>query len=320
MTFEAPGHLETKVNCIHQIMDMNVVSLATSVVRSLVQGDLYKNWEKLLRVTHITDAKEGKEEKQKRIYVLNGLIVLWIAFCALRISVTGLMKSEEHVYGFIVLNVGNARYLLAATAVFIFVQTAFYRMGITRLVHEDGMFVWRFLRSIATCDPEVRQTKEQQSHVILIAGVVGIIGIWITAISLAVAVFAINVMHSKTDFEVICWSFWLPFDILMVLTAGVELVIFPCIWILVALNYRTDVSLLNEQIHEMKNQSNPIASTAIFREVYLTYFRLKAKADLTNRMSAPILWSLTFCTTPIVCLEALSLSTLTTGYFGWGSR
>ena len=121
----------------------------------------------------------------------------------------------------------------------------------------------------------------------------------ISGILFFTGVYCLNMMSSYSGFEMLCWTSWFLVDIGVVFTAGTDVVLFPIMWILVALNYRFDLRHLIESVNNMNKSGRSITSD--FSEIMKRYADLFRLAKVVDQTSPPVLLAITLGTTSYIC-------------------
>ena len=286
-------------------MAKRLVLASAATYNQLRYGDVFQNWDQLMRLSHITDSNEGDPAARSRKVAINVILAVWLLFCALRISLSQFLMGEngmDHILGHTLCNTGNVYKTIAAMAGFGLVMCASYRLVCIRMTLNDEMIFMRILKHIAyTGGLQTSKVKMiRLVHWVTLAASTFFV---ICALCCMSGMLYVNVQSSNSAFEIGCWIIWYVQDISFGFIAS-DAILFPAIWILTAVNYRMDVRMLCQKVLEV-TQLNTAGvkreGSARLKEIHRLYNRLTEDAVLVNKMLAPILFVLTLSAIPVAC-------------------
>ena len=300
-----------------------MVSFVKGKYNALRYGDVFQNWDRLMRLVRVTDSDEADPTTRKRKVSISTIITLWMAFTMLRMTLSVFwFTGMDHIMGQTMSNTGNVWKLLVSLASVTHVQLFLYRLVCIRLILSGDMIFMQTLKSMvrrhASDEPQtsadfgIQQSEEVHGkkirliRLIYSATVISSLAIAVCSYSAVTGFLWLNIQESQTTFQVCCWVFWYVQDLLLSTATAFDLLICPSMWFVVALNYRMDIMSLTAKIQQLigmkgmgvrRKQHLPL-----FKEISDEYLRLTREIVQVNRMSSPILFVLVLCTTPFVCI------------------
>lgn len=154
----------------------------------------------------------------------------------------------------------------------------------------------------------INARKDKIVRRIYVAGMIGQKVLTVIGCLMMTVMYALNVRSSTSVFETCCWSVWYLVDFVMAFGFCGDYILFPCMWILIALNYRLDlISFLIEIVQMIQNQRTKVLQRRSHYSIAVTsiiksYNHLRIQANTVNEMLAPILLVMILITTPYFCL------------------
>ena len=288
---------------------------------ALRYGDVFENWDQLMRLVRVTDSDEADPTTRKKKVLISSIIALYMALTLFRMSLSVFwITGVDHVMGQTVNQTGNVSKLIVAVIGVVLAQWTLYRLVGIRLILSGDMIFMQTLKSMVSrsdeprtsTDSSIQQSDESREQKIRLVRIIHAVTV-ISGFSIVVCAYMgvtgylwLNIQASETIFQMYCWVFWYVQDLILVTALSIDIIICPSMWFVVALNYRMDILSLTGKIQQLMQakgmgvrggQPNPL-----FREIRDEYMRLVREAERVNRMSSPILFVLVLCTTPLVCI------------------
>lgn len=277
-------------------------------------GDLHEDWETFLELALV---KTRDPRKRKKCITINICIMMFHVFNSYRIAAPSFWQSDyNYVFGHTVSNIGNVAGLTAAAAGTALFQCALYRMLLLRRLLKDDKTFSRTTRKLslaATSQEQVvgfrRQSMDENdgrlkmNRILIACAVVGFPACCLITVPIVCGMLAFNIMASVTTTQIYWWTFWCVIDNLLVTIFSLDVVIFPCMWLVVTLNYRLDIDKLATKVKLLAGKSRDRSQMAYqFQSMVRAYKRMMKKSVAVNRISAPILFVISSCTNPIACI------------------
>ena len=287
---------------------------------ALKYGDVYQNWNHLMRLVRVTDSDEADPTTRKKKAAINGLIALYKFFTLFRMSLSVfLITGFDHIMGQTPNQTGNLSKLIVSVTGVVLVQWFLYRLVCIRLIMKDDMIFMQTLKSMVSWhgsdepqtsgDFRTQETDEFREQKIRLARLIYAVTV-LSSFPMAVCPYFattgylwLNIQASETTFQICCWVFWWVQDLILSTVIAIDFLVYPSMWFVVALNYRMDIKSLTAKIQQlMQVKGKGKKPVLLFKEIRDGYLRLARQADRVNRMSSPILLVLVLCTTPLVCI------------------
>ena len=259
--------------------------------------DVHDFWFRMLSRALVVNPRA--QDSKKRLYVFNTILCIWYFMQALRFASTFAVSDDDnaHLYGHTFARAGSVK-LFALCTTIILVQCCLNRLSLIRLIMTDGMIVMKTLQNIVKNRDLVRHADEQceaknrMAKVVVLVATTMAFCMMVSCTSFYFIWHLLHMLSSKSALEACCWLFWGMQDMLVAASVAGDVVLFPAMWILIAINYRTDVMKFTLEIEQANVSPDYI--------VY-SYVSLVRQAAEVNRMSSFILFSLVLCTTPFSC-------------------
>ena len=261
--------------------------------------DVHDSWFWVL--TSSLAINKRPEDQRKRLYVYNiTFSILYILNCVrYAFAFASGEGHNAHLLGKTLDLVGTN--LVFACAACVFAQCCFYRLILIRLIMTDGMIVPQTLRNIVEERyNRLRESKTKMARIVLFSAVTGFAAILLGGSSLLTGSSIMHLLSSNLPFEALCWLMWWVNDMFFLVLGGLDMALFPAMWLLIILNYRMDVVTLTQGFDQAFESGGLMTGTTCDNIRY-SYMRLVKQAVEVNRMSSLILFSLVLCTTPIFC-------------------
>ena len=307
-----------------------IVSFVKGKYNALRYGDVFENWDQLMRLVRVTDSDEADPTTRKKKVIISTVIAVYSALTLFRMSLSVfLVTGRDHIMGQTLNKTGNVSKLIVALMGVVLVQWTLYRFVCIRLTLNGDMTFMQTLESMVsrigsdeattsaassievTGPGEVREQKVRLARRVHVLTVVGSLSIAVSAYVAATGYLWVNIQASRTIFQTCCWVFWWVQDLILVTPLSIDIIICPSMWFVVALNYRMDIMSLTGKIQQLTQvKGKGKKPVLLFKEISVEYLRLARQAVRVNRMSSPILFVLVLCTTPLVdiCMFIMAYS------------
>ena len=290
---------------------------------ALRYGDVFKNWDQLMRLVRVTDSDEAYPTTRKMKVLSSTLFALWMAFTLFRITLSVFwITGMSHIMGQTMSNSGNVSKLIVSLAGVCLVQWFLYRLVCILLLLNGDMIFMQTLQSMVCRhgiempqtsrnfriqeSEEIRDRKIQLARLIYSAVFLSRFPMAINGYIAVTGYLWLNIQASETTFQICSWIFWYVQDLIMATAFAFDFLIYPSMWFVVALNYRMDIMSLTAKIQQLTQVRGAGVGgkrhVLLFRGIRDDYLRLTQQAVRVNRFSSPILLVLVLSTTPILCI------------------
>ena len=262
--------------------------------------DVHDSWCWVLTSSLIVNKRPDEQKERFYAYHIITSILFLLSSARYALALAFSDGYNGHLYGHTMEVVGTN--LSYAIGVSIFAQCCLYRLILIRLNLTDGMIVPQTLRNIVDeADSRLHDSKTKMARNVLFCAVTGYVVIMIGAGFTFLGMHVLNIMSSKSAFEIFCWLLWWANDLFFLTLAGPDLALYPAMWLLIILNYWIDVVTLTQAVDQALS-SGGLMTERTCDNIRYSYMRLAKQAVAVNRMSSLILFSIILCTTPTFCI------------------
>ena len=306
-----------------------LAALLTNRYKAIRYGDVYQNWDELMRLVQVTDSDEADPTKRKKKVIANAFLTLWIAFTVFRMSLSPFwITGIDHIMGQTMNKSGNVSKLFVLLAGVSQLQSILYRLVCIRLTLSGDMIFMRTLKSMVSWhhsgeddppasreaspnsdrDTESERSRAQKDRIARIAlggALLGSLTMVTSLNAMMTGLLWLNIRASETAFQVFCWLFWYAQDVIMCTIVPLDIIIFPSMWFVLTLNYRTNLKSLSQKIAQLirlKGMGSQRTPVPLIKQIRVEYISLAKEALRVNTMSSQILFATVLCTTPLVCM------------------
>ena len=201
-------------------------------------------------------------------------------------------------------NTGNVSKLIVSLAGITLVQSFLNRLVCIRLIMDGNMIFMQTVKAMVSWhgldEPQTSEvmTKESERNrkqklrlvrYVYAGAVVGgrVLVMWSNVIFSGLL--WLKIRGSQTTFQ--SWVFWYVQDLVLNHTASFDFLIYPSMWLVVALNYRMDIILLTDKIQQLTQMKRmgvrgerPVV---LFRNIRNEYLRLARQPDVIANSLRP---------------------------------
>lgn len=118
-------------------------------------GDVYSNWDDLMRLTRITDSDETEKEGVSKKVLINVAIAVWHLFNCFRLSLSNIWVTEsDHIMGQTFNNSGNVACLIYSCVGIVLFQWAMYRLTCAYLTWTGRMVLMQTVADASSSSRE----------------------------------------------------------------------------------------------------------------------------------------------------------------------
>lgn len=267
------------------------------VYHDMVSGDIYAAWTTFLTAGYITDANEGTGKKMVEKWIMNLMIFLWFETNALRhLSLLLLDSDAGWLFGWTWSNIGNTAGLLSFATFLYWTQTAFSRLIVVSLTFREDVVLLRTIRCMIW--RQGNDCKMARKLLLLSVGL-SIMSFSCAALMETAAAF-LNLRTAGKSVTALFWLLWYLTDVMTSFVNTYDLLVFPIIWTLLVLNYRTHLSALATMIKNLRTKLvgrrvRRLKARRQFQAIEVRYYMMIREAIQTNRLTSRIMLVLMIC-------------------------
>jgi hypothetical protein len=262
---------------------MKTFQSCIKIYHQIREGDLYHNWQSLLRLIRYERSEVTIKET-----IIQWSIFLFLLFTSFRIGFSCFLPSKgiEHLLGHTLVNAGEAGRIISTAGGILLLETGLMRMIFWR---KDGgqqlllNTIRKLQHAVDHFQDDRSVAKLQLARRVFIINVLAIL-LYSPCFAFVTAAFAVNAVLSESWFEVLVWTFWWINDLVMECIFVVEFPSGDLIWLFLMTEFRMGMTSFAEDIGSMTNGKAVINTRQLMRR----YDRLK----LRSRQLAPLFSSL----------------------------
>jgi hypothetical protein len=265
--------------------------------QQLKHGDVLVNWSKVLRVNHLLHETENRWIN----CLVNLLMSVWFITNAIRLGfrVLEVNSPYDHIFGQSFNVIPSAR-MVKVVGTFGLVQVASYRLLQSHLLWKGNDVLMRMVTAgTRERNPVIREKKLSIARNVLMFLVISSSLVCMDGVVIYAGLAVLNIVFAGSVVEVICWIGWGLIEVAMGFTSCADLCLFPLIWIMTASLHRVDFDDVRDQT-ELLLQRKRLRPGA-FDRLVCCFIRLMHQSEAVDRSSAPILFIVSMCITPMLC-------------------
>lgn len=276
------------------------------MLHQLRSGDVYENWCKIMQWTRLDG--HDLEARKKHFATVNMIFSVAWFLTSMRHASALITPTDgpHHLLGQTFISAGSSAKIVSICAASGFLQFALTRLTNVFLIRSNHTLILKTVKKMVSVgDQDKRLTNIRLCRLMLMVG----LNIWSSIVLngslLYTSVFYLSVQASKTRLEITCWTVWWLVDQVTNFYDGIDMSFAPVTWLLIALNYRSNVASFIQRLEDMIAAQTDEGWTVVYRlkDVHTHYAQLVGEAEDFNR-SSPILMSIMLCTTPLACCAA----------------
>ena len=276
-------------------------------------------WQRLLQQTGILDRRDKSRFHDGRHWrddsprhsqsflTINVMIVLWHLYCAFKQFFCRFTGLPDYVCGNTLSRTGNVNMLMQMLAASAFITCACYRLALIRsYVKGQAGELQSTLDQLTERVMQARDaSKVKVAKAIYCAAVAGLIVFHLSLFGMICGLLAVNLMTSGGMMEQSCWIFYYIIDHVLILSTTCDMLMFPFIWILVALCYNIDLQDLLSTCQRLSQEIACLATDAEtvsrrFDRMRHQYLQLLQQSRQVNAFLSPILFVQTTFAQPLI--------------------